>query len=59
MAGTRRCEKCGDEYSEGDWPFCASERNPEGHKRGSYQFGVAGGGGAMKKWTHTGTKSPR
>lgn len=59
MKTTTQCDACGDYFVEGDWPFCVSPRNPEGHKRGAYAFNVAAGGGALKKWTHTGSRSPR
>lgn len=41
------CEECGEVYGEGDWPFCASPRNPDGHRRGAYTFKMASG---MRKW---------
>lgn len=53
------CDDCGERYAEGDWPFCVSERNPEGHAKGAYAFNIAMGGGGLKKWTHMGSKSPR
>lgn len=32
------CPNCGALYLEGDWPFCASKANPQGHSRGTYGF---------------------
>lgn len=32
------CEKCGERYAEGDWPYCASKANHEGHSKGAYGF---------------------
>lgn len=44
------CDDCGEIYMHGDWPFCASERNPEGHAKGTYGWRV---GFSMKTqgWT--------
>jgi hypothetical protein len=52
-----RCEACGEIVPIGGWPFCASGRNPDGHRKGTY--GWVMGGGALNKWTHTGSRSPR
>lgn len=52
-----RCESCGEPVPMGAWPFCASARNPDGHARGSYQWNV--GNAALRRWTHTGSRSPR
>ena len=30
------CDVCGEIVQAGDWPFCASPANPEGHTRGAY-----------------------
>jgi hypothetical protein len=30
------CEDCNELMFTGDWPFCASVRNPEGHTKGTY-----------------------
>lgn len=46
------CAACGEPVPLGAWPFCP-------HGRPTYQFNVAMGGGALKKWTHTGSKSPK
>lgn len=32
------CAECGERYAEGDWPFCISAANPEGHSKGAYGF---------------------
>lgn len=32
------CPECGEPFAEGEWPFCASKANPEGHRRGTYGF---------------------
>jgi hypothetical protein len=56
-ARAARCADCGDPVPIGAWPFCKSDRNPEGHARGSYQWSVGNPG--MRRWTHTGSKSPR
>lgn len=37
------CDDCGERYAEGDWPFCTSTANPEGHQRGAYGFKMAMG----------------
>lgn len=32
------CKSCGEAVKEGDWPYCRSKANPEGHTRGAYTF---------------------
>jgi hypothetical protein len=35
------CDDCGQYVPIGGWPFCASDRNPEGHAKGAaYAFKV-------------------
>lgn len=36
LAPRTQCELCGEVYSVGDWPWCRSERNPDGHQKGNY-----------------------
>lgn len=34
-----QCGDCGEPVPIGGWPFCASERNPDGHAKGAaYTF---------------------
>lgn len=36
------CDECGEWVRVGGWPFCASDRNPEGHAKGAaYDFKMA------------------
>lgn len=49
-ANTTRCDDCGVEYAEGEWPYCP-------HGKPTYQWGT--GNAAMRRWTHTGSRSPR
>lgn len=32
------CADCGEPVPIGGWPFCRSDRNPEGHARGVYAW---------------------
>ena len=34
------CLTCKEPVPIGGWPFCASPRNPEGHARGTYRWGM-------------------
>jgi hypothetical protein len=51
MANEAKCDRCGETLHAGDWPFCASERNPEGHAKGTYRWGK---GTPMRKWERMG-----
>ena len=33
-----KCSMCGKMVKVGDWPYCASDRNPAGHERGTYSW---------------------
>ena len=42
------CPVCGGIIPIGAWPFCRSERNPEGHAKGAtYQFKMAS---KLRRW---------
>lgn len=46
--GVVTCDDCGEPIPVGGWPWCASDRNPEGHSKGvTYRWA---NGTPMRKW---------